>query len=91
MKVIAKAIYPKAKPAVRRTRSIKTTALDRLSVARQELNEAYECGVDVLYQLDPTSLSTANTLRFLTHASSALKALKSLDDNINAIKESKED
>ena len=76
-----KAIKAPAKP----TKTRMDAALERLKVARSEAQEALDVGVDMLYSLDPGTLTMTNTLRLLIYTNSTIMALEKATKHLNEV------
>ena len=76
-----KAIKAPAKP----TKTRKDAAIERIQVARYEAHEAIGIGMDMLYSLDPGTLTMTNTLRLLIYTNSTIMALEKATKHLNEV------
>ena len=74
-----------AKPARKMPKTRMDAALERLKVARSEAQEALDVGVDMLYSLDPGTLTMTNTLRLLIYTNSTIMALEKATKHLNEV------
>ena len=76
-----KAIKAPAKP----TKTRKDAAIERIQVARYEAHEAIGIGMDMLYSLEPGTLTMTNALRLLSHINNTIMAYEKASEHLNEI------